>query len=162
MLPGARRLARRCGRWLGWHDAIAEVLVGLVTAVHRFDLVRHEDRIASRLLAAARGQVTRHADRERAWCSRTTDKLDPDTFAGSAAVTRAPAFATAVRAGQLTALDAALIEATRVNGLTLRDAATLLGLNYEAAKKRRRRAEASWVARSAPPSLLRARARAAA
>ena len=46
----------------------------------------------------------------------------------------------------LTQVDAALIRATRVAGLTLTDAARLLGLSYEAAKKRRQRAEAAWVA----------------
>jgi hypothetical protein len=52
----------------------------------------------------------------------------------------------AVTAGVLGAFDAALIEATRLNGLSLADAARLLGVSYEAAKKRRRRAEVAWLA----------------
>jgi hypothetical protein len=52
----------------------------------------------------------------------------------------------AVTAGVLGTFDATLIEATRLNGLSLVDAAMLLGVSYEAAKKRRRRAEAAWVA----------------
>lgn len=51
----------------------------------------------------------------------------------------------AIGAGVLTDLEVALIDATRLRGIGLRDAAALLGLSYEAAKKRRRRAEVVWA-----------------
>jgi hypothetical protein len=53
-------------------------------------------------------------------------------------------------AGVLNHEDITLIDATRRGGLNLTDAARLLGLGYEAAKKRRQRAEAGWAAWWAP------------
>jgi hypothetical protein len=38
----------------------------------------------------------------------------------------------------------------RLYGICLTDAADLLGISYEAAKKRRQRAEAAWAIRWAP------------
>lgn len=66
--------------------------------------------------------------------------------------------------GVLAPVDAVLIKATRLNGIRLGDAALLLGLSYEAAKKRRQRAEATWVEWWAPelvstlPSIVERRA----
>ena len=52
-------------------------------------------------------------------------------------------------AGVLTLREITLIDATRLRGLPLADTARLLGMNHEAAKKARRRAEiklaAYWV-----------------
>jgi hypothetical protein len=56
------------------------------------------------------------------------------------------AVTTAVDAAVLTHQDAHLILDTRVAGGSLQQAAQRHGLGYEAAKKRRQRAEASWVA----------------
>jgi hypothetical protein len=53
--------------------------------------------------------------------------------------------ALAVEAGVLCAEDAVLIRATRLDGVRLCDAARLCGLSYQAAKKRRRRAEVAWA-----------------
>ena len=53
---------------------------------------------------------------------------------------------TAVDAGVLAEHEARLILDTRVDGRTLPEVADELGLSYEAAKKRRRRAEARWAA----------------
>jgi hypothetical protein len=47
-------------------------------------------------------------------------------------------------------LDATLVEATRLHGVELADAARLTGMSYEAAKKRRRRAEVAWLCWWAP------------
>jgi DNA-directed RNA polymerase specialized sigma24 family protein len=58
---------------------------------------------------------------------------------------------------RLSALDAALIQSTRLGGLSLADAAELLGLSYEAAKKRRQRAEAVWAHEHADVALLLSR-----
>jgi len=46
----------------------------------------------------------------------------------------------------LTRIDARLIFDTRVVGTPLGEAGRRMGLSYEAAKKRRQRAEARWVA----------------
>jgi hypothetical protein len=45
----------------------------------------------------------------------------------------------------LTERDVALIRATRIHGLPLRDTALLLGMSYQQASKRRQRAEAEWA-----------------
>jgi hypothetical protein len=79
-------------------------------------------------------------------------------FAGRRDLPDVVAFAdyAAVTAGVLTQLDATLVEATRLHGVGLADAAMLTGVSYEAAKKRRRRAELAWLCWWAPelrPSL---------
>jgi hypothetical protein len=61
--------------------------------------------------------------------------------------------------GRLSPVDAALIQSTRLGGLSLAGAAELLGLSYEAAKKRRQRAEAVWARERADAALLAARRR---
>jgi hypothetical protein len=61
--------------------------------------------------------------------------------------------------GRLSPVDAALIQSTRLGGLSLAGAAELLGLSYEAAKKRRQRAEAVWACERADAALLAARRR---
>jgi hypothetical protein len=152
LLPGVRKLAGQFARCIGWHDAVAEVIAALWIAVDRFDPETGRDRVASRLLATARGPLVRRANRERAWRERTTAQVRLDTFEASPSAEGRATISTAVDAGVLSDLDAALIEATRLGGLTLLDAATLLGVNYEAAKKRRRRAETSWLAWWAPSS----------
>jgi hypothetical protein len=63
--------------------------------------------------------------------------------------------ADAVAAGTMTPLDAALIRATRLDGVGLATTARLLGLSYAAASKRRRRAEMAWAAWWAPEVLAR-------
>jgi DNA-directed RNA polymerase specialized sigma24 family protein len=54
--------------------------------------------------------------------------------------------AAAVDAGVLAEHEARLILDTRVDGRTVPEVADELGLSYEAARKRRRRAEARWAA----------------
>ena len=56
----------------------------------------------------------------------------------------------AVDAGVVAEHDARLIHDTRITGRPLREVARHVGLGYEAAKKRRQRAEAAWVAWWAP------------
>lgn len=145
LLPGARKLAGRFVRVLGWDDALAEVIAALWVALDRIDLDKGGDHVASRILALARQQLARRARRECAWRDRTTGLVDLDTFETSPPAASRPVTADAVGLGVLTDLDAVLIDSTRLNGLSLHDASTLLGINYEAAKKRRRRAEAAWV-----------------
>lgn len=52
----------------------------------------------------------------------------------------------ALDAGVLAEHEARLISDTRVDGRTLAEVAYELGLAYEAARKRRQRAEAGWAA----------------
>lgn len=52
----------------------------------------------------------------------------------------------AAQAGVIAPIDAALIAATRLAGLTIREAADLIGIDPEAAKKRRQRVEPALAA----------------
>jgi hypothetical protein len=52
----------------------------------------------------------------------------------------------AVEAGVLSVPDAQLILDTRIADMPLQEAARRRGLRYDAAKKRRQRAEARWIA----------------
>jgi hypothetical protein len=146
LLPGARRLAGRFGDILGWPDAMAELVASLWIQLGRFDIDRRADRIASRLLSASAHRLASLARRERAWHEHTSRDHDIDTLCRPGPTLEATGMASAVHASVLGTLDATLIEATRLNGLSLVDAAKLLGVSYEAAKKRRRRAEPAWVA----------------
>jgi hypothetical protein len=150
LLPGVRRLAGRFGDVLGWHDALAELLASLWIQLEALDLDRRSDRIASRLLAVSAHRLASLARRERAWRDRTSPGDDVDRLCLPGRALEPTGVAGAVRAGVLDSFDATLIEATRLNGLSLVDAAMLLGVTYEAAKKRRRRAEAAWMAWWAP------------
>lgn len=150
LLPGARRLARQFGDILGWDDALAEVLASLLFQLEALDLDRRADRIASRLLSATADRLASLARRERERRDRTSSEPNLDSLDPPALGIEPKALSSAVTMGVLGTLDATLIEATRLNGLTLADAAMLLGLGYEAAKKRRRRAEAALVTWWAP------------
>lgn len=155
LLPGARRLASRFSRTLGWHDALSETVAALWVALERFDIEAERPHIASRLLAAVRPQLAKQAGREWAWLERTSVRLDLETVPVAAPVAADALVADTVDGATLSKLDVALVEATRLSGLSLRDAATLLGLNYEAAKKRRQRAEADcrrrWMSEGHQP-----------
>ena len=144
LLPGLRRIAGRFGVILGRHDALAELLASLWSSLEHFDLDRRCDRIAGRLLAGGAQRLASLARQERDWRDRTDRGQDP--VRQPAPATEPAGVSGAVTAGVLDAFDAALIEATRLNGLSLADAARLLGVSYEAAKKRRRRAEVAWLA----------------
>ncbi|MGH9228306.1 MAG: hypothetical protein ACRD07_06150 [Acidimicrobiales bacterium] len=150
LLPGVRRIAGRFTEILGWHDAVAELLASLWQQLECFDLDRRADRIASRLLAAGSHRLVYLTRRERMWRDEISLGHDREFPAVPVAAVETVGVSHAVSAGVLDAFDAALIEATRLNGLTLMDAAVLLGLRYEAAKKRRRRAETTWLCWWAP------------
>jgi DNA-directed RNA polymerase specialized sigma24 family protein len=150
LLPGVRRIAGRFADILGWHDALAELLVSLWQQLECLDVDRRADRIASRLLAAGAHRLAYLARRERVWRDQTSIGQDPDYPAAPVAAVETIGMSHAVSAGVLDSFDAALIEATRLNGLSLMDAAALLGVSYEAAKKRRRRAETTWLCWWAP------------
>lgn len=150
LLPGARRVAGRFGDILGWPDAMAELVASLWIQLGRFDLDRRADRIAARSLSAGAHRLASLARGERAWRDRASWDHDIDRLCQPGPALEPAGMASAVNASVLGRLDATLIEATRLNGLSLVDAARLLGMSYEAAKKRRRRGETTWLAWWAP------------
>lgn len=150
MLPGLRGLARRHRDLLGPDDVSAEVLAGAWAQASTYNIARRPRRVAANLLWDTTAHVVRIVRSERAWRDHAAldDQLDvPAVHDGDVGP---PVLADAVTAGVLTQLDATLVEATRLHGVELADAARLTGMSYEAAKKRRRRAEVAWLCWWAP------------
>ncbi len=117
---------------------------GLYEAVAGYDAAQLEF-VATNLLALPTRRLRRATAHQQAW--RRCDRHEHHTPIADAVV-EPPAdalLAGAVDAGLLTAQDAQLILDTRIAGHSLRAAARRLGLPYEAAKKRRQRAEARWA-----------------
>ena len=141
LLPGiGRRVYPLCRAFPRLaHDLEAEALVGLLQAVQSWQL--GQDRVATRLVWAAARGAYRLLRREAALGDRETSVglgLEPPP--------RPPAhgdllLAQAVRAGVLSAEDAELIAATRLQEIPLRELAGRFGVGYEALRKRRWRAE---------------------
>ena len=145
LLPGLRRAVARLAARCPGHQAAdlqAAALAGLLEAVRAFPAGGAE-RVAERLLAAA----VREAERLRKAAQRGRRREVPaGLLVGSAARPACHpelALARAVAEGVISAGDAELVAQTRLGGLGLAAAAARAGLGYEAAKKRRQRAEAA-------------------
>jgi hypothetical protein len=160
----APRLAAKVRRFapsMNSDDAEAEIVAALIERVRRYDLQRRPAKVAANLLWDATRPLRKARDRQRAWTTLTVGLNGTDTAAPAAStssdggVELAPELilALAVDAGVITAASAALITATRLRGFTLVGAARLAGIGYEAAKKRRQRAEAALAAWLAPERL---------
>ena len=142
--PGLRCIVWRYRGILDPDDAWSGLAESLTRRIPAFDVERPNRFVAHGLLRDAAHDLRRTARVERAWRDhvRLQEVLPAAAVVPVADVSSDPLDGTC----GLTPVDTALIRATRVAGLTLTDAARLLGLSYEAAKKRRQRAEASWVA----------------
>ena len=145
LLPGLRHVAVRYQHALGSQDTWAELIAATWELLGRYDLERRPNRVAANILWDGCSVLSRSVRRERVWLDRI--ELDDCRDDGDRphAVDDAEILQPAVAARILTPLDATLITATRLSGLRLNDAALMLGLSYEAAKKRRRRAEVAWL-----------------
>jgi hypothetical protein len=152
LLPGiGRRVYPLCRAFPRLaHDLEAEALAALLQAVQAWRL--GQDRVATRLVWAAARGAHRLLRRETAVGNREASvglQLEPPA--------RPPVhgdllLAQAVRAGVLARVDAELIAATRVEEVPLRQLAGRWGVEYEALRKRRYRAEAvlaRWLAAEA-------------
>lgn len=147
-LPALTRVcAQLCDRFAGdRHDVHSAVLTGFLAALAVVDL--GVPRIVLRLRwAAYRGGLAVVRDALAAPVPQP-DCTDPDTgAAGRGPVGWTPAghpdlvLARAVDDGVLSVADAALIGATRLDGVALTDAATARGQSYDAVRKARARAE---------------------
>ena len=155
--PRIRAMARRFGASLDRPDAEAEYLTAFVARARRYDLDRLPPKLATNLLLGAARKLRATRDRHKTWRNTTVhlNGTDPTTAlpgpgagAGLEGVELSPhtTIALAVRAGAIKAADATLVTATKLDGLPLADAAHLLGITYEAAKKRRQRACAALAA----------------
>jgi hypothetical protein len=144
LLPAVRRRVRQYGPSLEREDALAVLVEGLYEAVAGYNAAQLEF-VATNLLALPTRRLRRAAAHQQAW--HRCDRHEHHTPIADGVV-EPPAdalLAGAIDAGLLTAQDAQLILDTRIAGHSLRAAAQRLGLRYEAAKKRRQRAEARWA-----------------
>jgi len=143
-LPGlTRAVAGLAAAWRGDPaDLEAEVLAGFLAALRALDL-DDLDRVplASRLCWAAWRAGQKHACASAAWASRRRD-LD-SSGAGPALPWGHPDFvlAAAVRRGVITAADAHLIGASRLEGIPLSQLAAETGSRHDSLCRRRAKAE---------------------
>lgn len=144
LLPGLRCIVRDYQDILA-DDAWSEVLAVCWEQAGRYDLRRQPERVAANLLWRTVRGVLRSVRTERAWRDRTWECDGEHVVSPAPTPARSLPLDEAVAAGVIGSFDAALIAATRLGGIRLADTAALLGISYEAAKKRRRRAEVAWV-----------------
>lgn len=150
LLPGLCRAIRRFAPSLDPEEAWAELIVALCEKVRLYPLDRRPRRIAANLLWDATRQLLRAVRANQRWTAHVAELDTAHGADGEPALSLDGLWDLAVDAGVLSQLDVALINATRVGGMRLNAAAHLLGVNYEAAKKRRQRAEAAWTRWWAP------------
>ncbi len=144
LLPGLRHAAspmiRACPRKRA--DLEAEMLAGLVEAIRV--LPADEERVAGRLLRwalfAGRRMVERLVVQGRREVTVWTSAEPPRPASHPDLV-----LADAVAEGVISAAEAELVGETRIGGMSLGELAARLEVSYQAAKKRRQRAEARLV-----------------
>jgi len=142
LLPGARSIAAGYRRSLGYDEALTVAVAALWDRIARFDPPARN--VAFRLVWLAGRRVNDTATARRAHAARHRLLTSPDTTpSGPAGLPVRVLLGQAVNAGVVTREGAWLTWATRCAGITLAEAAELLGIGYEAAKKRRQRTEAA-------------------
>jgi hypothetical protein len=144
--PGLRHLVSRYGWSLPADEAWAVVVAAVQERVAGYDVDEQPGFVARNLLEAARQSIRRAVTVNRKWerFERNVDRSPSYTAAPD--LSPLAMLAAGVDAGVITARDAWLIHATRVQDQPLCDAADQLGLSYDNAKARRLRAERRWRA----------------
>ena len=145
LMPGLRKAVGRYGQFLEIEERWATILLGLCERLDRYDLERRPHHVASNLLWDATAVLLAASRREEHHAEHATVLNEEDILDDHDTSPARDVLQPAVAAGVITRLDAALIDATRLRGVDLHATAQLLGLSYEAAKKRRRRAEVAWA-----------------
>jgi hypothetical protein len=144
LLPGLKGIASRYRGALERQDLWADLTAAPLARLQRYDPRRHPRLVAWNLLPDSAKQVARSVRREREWRQRVTlddqaarsEQRDNDVDDSGLDI--------AAKIGAITSFEAILIRATRLDGVRLADFALLMGISYEAAKKRRQRAEIAW------------------
>jgi hypothetical protein len=155
LLPGLRHRIARHAPSLDREEALALMVDALYEAVASYDAAQHHQFIAEALLALPTRRLRRAVVAHRVWSSQVQHSDDGAPDAAAPVLSPRALLWSAVEARVLTEHDARLIFDTRIAGRTLPEVARQLGLRYEAAKKRRQRAEARWVAWWAPEACSR-------
>jgi DNA-directed RNA polymerase specialized sigma24 family protein len=133
-------------------DIEAEALAGLLEAIAKTDPCRA--RLAARLIWLARNRAKGLVARELAQVGRPGRHLAPEVPArpyGHPDLV----LAEAVAEGVIEARDAALIGDTRLGGMSLSEAASVMGMAVDSVRHRRRKAEAKVVAWLGGPPMPR-------
>jgi hypothetical protein len=146
LLPGVRYRVARYAPSLDRQEGIAVMATALYETLRGYDVEGRPRFIASRLLATPTRRLQRAVAVDRKWMSH--GRHIPDTNRHTARQVHLSGrllLCLAVRAGVLSPRDAWLIGATRLADWSLRHAAQCLDVSYEAAKKRRLRAERRWA-----------------
>jgi hypothetical protein len=146
LLPGIRYRIARLAPLLERQDALAIMVGALYEAVAAYDATEHSRFVAGALLDLPTRRLRRAVADQRSWSAHASHAADANPAVSGLELSAAALLASAVDAGVVSDRDAKLILATRVSGRSLREAARHLGLGYDAAKKRRQRAEARWAA----------------
>jgi len=145
LLPGVRAIATRYQHRLGYEEAFTVAVAGLWERIAHFD--PPASHVAYRVLWLAGRRVHRAARDRREDVARSRPLTRDETVVEvSQEVSIGVTLGEAVSAGIVTRRDAWLVWATHCAGLTVAEAAMLLGLGYEQAKKRRQRADAALKA----------------
>jgi hypothetical protein len=146
LLPALRHRVAQYAPSLDRQDALAIIAAGLYEAAVRYDIEAHPRYVAENLLALPTRRLRRAVALDRRWNAHIRHASDGVPHAACVQLSPRWLLGAAVAAGVLAEHEARLISDTRVDGRTLPEVADELGLAYEAAKKRRQRAEARWAA----------------
>jgi DNA-directed RNA polymerase specialized sigma24 family protein len=147
LLPGLRRALRRLSVGVDRRDVDAELVAQTYVRVVDYDLGRRPERIAANLLLDALGRTLAWLRREGAWLTATVP-LDGARLPDTPAPDLPDLLHVAVASGVVSARDAALVRATRLDDIPMAESAVAAGLSYDAAGKRRQRTEArlrAWL-----------------
>jgi hypothetical protein len=144
LLPGLRHRVARYAPSVDHQEALAVMVAALYESAARYELEAHPRFVAEKLLARPTRRLRRAVSAHRAWAGHARHGGVEPCVPGPELSPRM-LLASAVHAGVLTDREARLIFDTRIAGHTLTEAARQLGLRYEAAKKRRQRAETRWA-----------------
>jgi hypothetical protein len=156
LLPGLRQRIARYAACLDRQEAFAVAMAALYEAVAGYDTCTRPRFVAGRLLAPVERRLRQAVRRQRTWILQPDDAIEVADPQAVVDLSAGSILESAIHAEAITVGEAQLIVDTRVVGTPLREAGRRLGLGYEAAKKRRQRAEARWVAWSLPDRLVAA------
>jgi len=146
LLPGLRHRAAQFAPCLDRQDALAIMVLALYEATIGYDTAARPRFVAGRLLALPTRRLRRAAARERSWTLRSSEVVAVVNAGSPLDPSPSTILMGAIEAGVLSVPDAQLILDTRIADMPLQEAARRRGLRYDAAKKRRQRAEARWIA----------------
>jgi hypothetical protein len=155
--PGLRHLVERYARSLPSDEAWAVVVSAVQERVVSYDVDRQPNFVARNLLEAARQHIRQAVAVNRKWERFERDVDRSPTYTAAPDLSPLAMLAAGVDAGVITARDAWLIHATRVQDKPLHEAADQLGLGYDNAKTRRLRAERRWRTWWEPTAVTRCR-----